>query len=144
MWPSRNPFTCCARMQTEPRLGCLSTTRKWFKARTRSKICNCKRATRSWFREAGMSHRVAIFLILLAGLLPTLRAQEPAPAFGQDLGKSSSEPEAFVPTPLGTETGSLAFTTELARSNYLDGGLSVGTTFDDNFLMSNTDRISNW
>ncbi len=39
---------------------------------------------------------------------------------------------------------SLAFSPELERTNYLDGGINVGTTFDDNALSTETDHVSNF
>ena len=48
-----------------------------------------------------------------------------------------SDDRAPVPALINGEVTSLAFSSELARTNYLSGGVTVGATYDDNVL-SNT------
>jgi len=80
---------------------------------------------------------LGVVLLLLAALPIRASAQDdvqrtPPPIAGED---------TIIPGPLGE--GSLAFDSELARTNYLDGGMSLGTTFDDNALNTSEGRISN-
>ena len=84
-----------------------------------------------------MRKELGVALLLLAVLPIRASAQDdaqriPPPIAGED---------TIIPGPLGE--GSLAFDSELARTNYLDGGISLGTTFDDNALSTSGDRISN-
>jgi hypothetical protein len=48
---------------------------------------------------------------------------------------------APVPALLGGDSGSLAFTSELERSNYLRAGIAISTTYDDNVSNSTTNKI---
>jgi hypothetical protein len=45
---------------------------------------------------------------------------------------------------MGLREASLAFAPELVRTNYLDGGISVGSTFDSNALNATTNPVSNF
>lgn len=76
-------------------------------------------------------------LLLLAALPIRAFAQEDAPRIPPPIAGE----DTIIPGPLGEE--SLAFDSELARTNYLDGGMSLGTTFDDNAFNTSEDRISN-
>ncbi|HSS96065.1 MAG TPA: hypothetical protein VLK33_03510 [Terriglobales bacterium] len=51
---------------------------------------------------------------------------------------------APVPALLGGDSNSLAFSSELERSNYLRGGISVGATYDDNANNEVNNRISDF
>jgi hypothetical protein len=51
---------------------------------------------------------------------------------------------APAPALLGGDSSSLSFSTELERSNYLRGGLSVGATYDDNAENRATDRVGDF
>jgi hypothetical protein len=48
-----------------------------------------------------------------------------------------------LPTLLGGRETSLAFTSELERSNYLRGGVNVGAAYDDNALLAPSAPLSN-
>src|SRR5581483_3171435 len=67
-------------------------------------------------------------------------------AHAQDEGHSSLETNAALEHSIGglLQPESLAFSPELARTNYLDGGINVGTTFDDNALSTETNHVSNF
>jgi hypothetical protein len=51
---------------------------------------------------------------------------------------------APAPALLGGDSGSLAFTSELERSNYIRGGIAVSATYDDNASNGTTDRIGDF
>lgn len=51
---------------------------------------------------------------------------------------------APAPALLGGDSASLAFTSELERSNYLRAGIAVSTTYDDNASNRSTDRIGDF
>jgi hypothetical protein len=53
----------------------------------------------------------------------------------------TSAQDASIPTLRG---GSLAFESELARTNYLNTGVSIGTAFDDNTLSTSSDHTSDF
>ena len=48
----------------------------------------------------------------------------------------------FTPDPLSNEGYSLGFTSEATRTNYVRGGISFGTTYDDNVLPSSGQAVS--
>lgn len=75
-----------------------------------------------------------LFLVLFAMPL-AVAAQEGA----SQEGAAPAAQDTALPVPFGAT--SLAFTPELARTNYLDGGLRLGTTFDDNALNTSSDRL---
>lgn len=54
---------------------------------------------------------------------------------------STQERSVPVPLPLNLDAGSLEFSSELERSNFLRGGVAVGTSYDDNLLSSNSQLI---
>jgi hypothetical protein len=56
-------------------------------------------------------------------------------------GASDDSPE--IPAMLGGRAGSLAFLSEMDRSNYLRLGLNVGVGYDDNALLSASDQMGN-
>ena len=62
----------------------------------------------------------------------------------ESAGDDSAEEEApmIAPAPFTDEGFSLAFTSETPRTNYLRGGLSFGSVYDDNILPSTGDKIS--
>jgi hypothetical protein len=85
-----------------------------------------------------MHNRKGLILLLLVVLLS-------AGSRAQDAGQGNdTQPAAAVPTPFNTGSGSLAFTSELARTNYLTGGVSIRSTFDDNALNTSTDPVSDF
>jgi len=51
---------------------------------------------------------------------------------------------APAPALLGGDAGSLAFSSELERSNYLRGGITVGATYDDNAGNTTANRIGDF
>jgi hypothetical protein len=68
----------------------------------------------------------------------------------QDLSQAGTNPpdgsdqRMNIPMPLSADGPSLGFTSELQRSNFLNGGISIGSTFDDNVLNSSSNRLSNF
>ena len=48
----------------------------------------------------------------------------------------------IVPAPFSDEGYSLAFASETPRTNYLRGGLNLGTVYDDNILPSSGQAVS--
>jgi len=48
----------------------------------------------------------------------------------------------FNPAPVSNEGYSLAFASETPRTNYLRGGLTVGTAYDNNILLANGPTVS--
>src|SRR5215467_838269 len=48
---------------------------------------------------------------------------------------------APVPMPAAISSEPLVFAPELSRSNYLRGGLTLGTSYDDNILNASSDEI---
>jgi len=79
-----------------------------------------------------------IVLLLCMAVLP-LWAQEGGQA-GTGTDSSQSAPNW---TPLLNQS-TLAFSSELNRTNYVSGGVSLGSTFDDNALNTRADRMSNF
>src|SRR5690348_1557738 len=69
-----------------------------------------------------------------------------AMASAQNEDHTSPETNAALEHSIGglLRPESLAFGSELARTNYLDGGIDVGTTFDDNALSTEIDHVSNF
>ncbi|MFY9560057.1 MAG: hypothetical protein WAQ52_07475 [Terriglobales bacterium] len=109
--------------------------------------------TFSWF---------AIVVLALSGLQIFAAAQNPpaqgtnearptpAPALSGIVGVDNQVPEVdtgadipLIPALLGGPRTSLAFTSEMERSNYLRGGLNVGAAYDDNALLVPTGEVGN-
>jgi hypothetical protein len=92
---------------------------------------------------------MSIAKIIATTLLLTMAASwcvaqaEPA-ASGPESAADSASQAAPMPAPITGQGGSLAFTSELARSNYISGGLSLASTFDDNTLNTSTNRVSDF
>ena len=64
-------------------------------------------------------------------------------ALAQEVAEGGPPPAATDTTmPLPLQGGSLAFTPDLERTNYLNGGLGMGATFDDNALNTSANRVS--
>jgi hypothetical protein len=59
-------------------------------------------------------------------------SREPAPALDEN---------APVPPPANIAGSALGFSSELERANYLRGGITLGTTYDDNVLDTASDRV---
>jgi hypothetical protein len=53
----------------------------------------------------------------------------------------AEEPAMFIPSPVSDEGYSLAFAGETPRTNYLRGGLSFGTAYDDNAVPSSGQAV---
>jgi hypothetical protein len=62
-------------------------------------------------------------------------------AQGTDEEDSSALPK--IPALLGGPGSFLAFTSEAERSNYLRGGVNVGAAYDDNALLTPSNRVGN-
>src|SRR5215469_1697785 len=82
--------------------------------------------------------RVKKLVLLLCITVLPLWAQEGGQA-GAGTDSSQSVPE----TPLLNQS-TLAFSSELERTNYVSGGVSLRSTFDDNVLNKTADRMSNF
>src|SRR3954462_2740194 len=84
--------------------------------------------------------------LVIFGAVVLSAAQEPISPSVQSQN-NGAEPavvddlRAPAPALLGGASSSLAFSSELERSNYLRGGISVGATYDDNAASSATTRI---
>jgi hypothetical protein len=83
--------------------------------------------------------------------LTVLAASVFSSAQNQPQAGQSDEPAAPVedlrapaPALLGGDSGSLAFSSELERSNYIKGGIAVGATYDDNAANSSTTRVGDF
>lgn len=85
---------------------------------------------------------------------PTAQADDsrptPAPALSGIMGMDSAIAEEDtssqlpqIPALLGGPRTTLAFTSEMERSNYLRGGINVGGTYDDNSLLTPTNELTN-
>jgi hypothetical protein len=81
---------------------------------------------------------IAMFLL---GSLSLARCQEgPVPAFAQ--GNGPSDEAVVLPAIVSGDSASPLFPAEGERSNYLSGGLSFITAYDDNALATSSDRVS--
>lgn len=54
---------------------------------------------------------------------------------------AEEEPPMLTPSPVSDESSSLAFAAETPRTNYLRGGVSFGTAYDDNALPSSGQAV---
>jgi hypothetical protein len=87
--------------------------------------------------------------LMIFGVGVLAAAQEPASPAAQSQNNGAEpavvdELRAPAPALLGGDSSSLAFSSELERSNYLRGGISIGATYDDNAASSPTTRISDF
>lgn len=90
-----------------------------------------------------MSLRHILSIVLVGALLATWCVAQAVPAASGPVSPADSvEPQTSSPAPITGQGGSLEYTSELGRSNYLRGGLGFTTTFDDNILNSSTDSMS--
>ena len=58
-------------------------------------------------------------------------------------GDEASEDLPRIPAMLGGRGGSLAFVSEMERSNYLSGGVNVGAGYDDNAFLGSGGQVGN-
>lgn len=72
---------------------------------------------------------------------------------GQEQSEPQSNPSdavpaasdiAPVPLPVSNGANALTFSSEQARTNYLRGGLTLGSSYDDNALNSGSNRVDNF
>ena len=96
-----------------------------------------------------MNRQIFALLILAVATLSVAQDQpaaNQAPVQDNSGAQPAASDDKELPAPvlLGGESDSLAFSSELARSNYLRGGISVGSTYDDNASNTSTDRISDF
>src|ERR1700730_5526260 len=75
---------------------------------------------------------LAVVLLVLSG--PRIWSQD-------DASPTSTIP--WLPVQINGQMGSLAFSSESERTNLLTGGLSLSTSYDDNALSNNADRVGN-
>jgi hypothetical protein len=90
-----------------------------------------------------MLNRTCLTITMMLIALP-LRAQvESSGAQPAATGMVETTDDRMVtPMPVGIGGYSLAFATETARTNYVKGGMTFGTAYDDNILPSSTLGIS--
>ena len=108
-------------------------------------------------------HGWSILVLVLIGLPMLAVGQDPPPAAdsssatravpagavsglveaGTQSEDETSGDSLEIPAMLGGRTGSLAFLSEMDRSNYLRLGLNVGVAYDDNALLSSSDQVGN-
>jgi hypothetical protein len=90
-----------------------------------------------------MSISKIMAIVLLVSLVSAWSAAQAQPAAsGPESSTDSASQAAAMPAPITGQGGSLAFTSELGRINYIRGGLSLASTFDDNTLNTSTDPVS--
>jgi hypothetical protein len=110
------------------------------------------------FRDCSIVGLILVGLqVLAAGQNPTGQGQgddasrsTPAPALSGIIGIDSPLPEEdtsgampAIPAVLGGPKLSVALRSESERSNYLRGGLNVGSTYDDNTLLTPHNTVGN-
>ncbi len=89
-----------------------------------SKMSSCFQETRLLSRNLKMRLIFAFAVVVLA--FPYAMAQE---------AQGTDEDRMAVPQPVGIDTGSLAFSSE-TQTNYLSGGITFTSAYDDNILPS--------
>jgi len=80
-----------------------------------------------------------VTLIVWSSVLLAWGQNGPAPAYG--LEGSTSDDQVVLPAILSGDSVSALFPAEGERSNYLNGGLTFATAYDDNMLGSTTDSL---
>ena len=80
-----------------------------------------------------------VTLIVLSSVSLAWGQNGPAPAYG--LEGSTSDDQVVLPAILSGDSVSALFPAEGERSNYLNGGLTFATAYDDNMLGSTTDSL---
>src|SRR4051812_7823136 len=90
-----------------------------------------------------MTRHLFALTFLAAATLSTAQDQ---PQAGQTEGAVAPTEDLRAPAPalLGGDTDSLAFSSELERSNYIRGGITVGATYDDNAGNAVTPKIGDF
>ena len=91
-------------------------------------------------------HFVALMVVAAAVFSAAQDQPNSSPAQTQNNGAEPAIDDQRAPAPalLVGDASSLSFSTELERSNYLRGGISVGATYDDNAASSATNRIGDF
>jgi len=84
-----------------------------------------------------MTRQIFALTVLAASVLSAAQNQ---PQAGQTDEPAAPVEDLRAPTPalLSGDSGSLAFSSELERSNYIRGGITVGATYDDNAASTTT------
>ena len=90
------------------------------------------------FRKAQMP-KAWHLLLALACTAPPLSAQAPPQATGIGGGDAG---QMITPTPVSGQGYSMDFASEAPRTNYLSGGLSFSTAYNDNIGSSSTNPVS--
>jgi hypothetical protein len=93
-------------------------------------------------------------IVILVSAWPcALLAQAPAPALSQpaqsqsqaaDSGGDESDLRVPVPSIVSIDEGSMVFLSHMERSNYLRGGISLGSFYDDNVFNQSTDQVGGY
>jgi hypothetical protein len=97
-----------------------------------------------------VTRQIFALAVFAASIVCTAQDQPQAGQTNQPAGQTDQpvapieDLRAPAPALLGGDSGSLAFTSELERSNYLRYGIAVSTTYDDNASNSTTDRIGDF
>jgi hypothetical protein len=94
------------------------------------------------FKPAFRSLQLGIMatVVLVASPLCSQTAQVVQPAFGGEPEVVNAEDRMITPAPVSGGGYSLAFAQESARENYLRGGFTFSTAYDDNILPSSSGR----
>ena len=87
-----------------------------------------------------MARQIFALTVLAASVLSAAQNQ---PQAGQTEEPAAPVEDLRAPGPalLTGDSGSLSFSPELERSNYIRGGITVGATYDDNAANTETNRI---
>jgi len=103
-----------------------------------------------------MKKRNFLACLVLAASVPLSAQVAPGQAPGENQTQTqfpsqTAEPESIpapvsqasvpVPLPLNIDAGSLKFSAEAERGNYLRGGVGVGASYDDNLLAASTQPV---
>lgn len=89
--------------------------------------------------------RTILYSILLLATLATMAAAQALPAATGPGGSDDSglvEGQSYMASPITGQGGSLEYSSELTRSNYIRGGLGFTTTYDDNVLNTSDNTLS--
>ena len=78
-----------------------------------------------------MTRQIFALAVFAASVLSVAQNQPQAGETDQPVA-AVEDLRAPAPALLGGDTGSLSFSSELERSNYIRGGITVGATYDDN------------
>src|SRR4029077_11586503 len=90
-----------------------------------------------------MTRKIFAYAILAFSVLAAAQNQ-PQAGETEEPAAPVEDLRAPAPTLLGGDSGSLEFASELERSNYFRGGITLGATYDDNAANSSTTRTGDF